>query len=85
MTEENQEEPQEVVVTINTPDITTLTVKDGDVLVVQVTTLSTNLFRMVKKQIEKDLEDCGIAAHVLLLDNKYKLTVVSKDSIKETE
>lgn len=91
MSEENKEaaqgseDPQEINVNIDTPDITTLTIKDGDVLVVHVPTLPTTVFRMVKKKLEQDLEQCGIKAHVILLDNKYKMTVVSKDSIEETE
>jgi hypothetical protein len=77
MTEEKQE------VTINIPDITTLTIKDGDVLLVQVPNLPTHIFQMVKKQLQDDLERCGIDAHVILLDNKIKLTVVSKEDNKK--
>jgi len=78
----NSDSPQEENINVNLDidaTIQKLSVKDGDVLVVQVPKWPTHIINMLQKQLTDQLQESGISVTVITMDKDVKLSVVSKE------
>lgn len=76
--EQTSKETQKINIDIDAT-IQKLSIKDGDILVVQVPKVPTHIISMLQKQLNQQMQDSGINVKVLTMDKDVKLTVLTKE------